>query len=250
MQKKYSRSHIGEEHITKQGYTCEVIDGGSEFHKCTIKIESYIIEAKYSNVKNGRVRYPYHKSVFGIGYFGEGEYKSRINRELSASYSKWIGMLQRCYDKNYELKQPTYKDVTVCEQWHNFQIFANWFYNESNYQDGWELDKDILSEDDKIYSPETCIFLPKELNGFIANERNATNQSSKYSGVCFNKKEKKFKARLQVDKKRKVLGVFNNTPFGEKRAAAAYRKARRIEVEKMKEKYRDVLPEKIINNIR
>jgi hypothetical protein len=35
------------------------------------------------------------------------------------------------------------------------------------YWKGKELDKDILFPDNKIYSPSACVFISKELNGFI-----------------------------------------------------------------------------------
>ena len=45
-----------------------------------------------------------------------------------------------------------YLDVTVCEEWHNFQNFAKWFY-ENYYEISGEkmrLDKDILIKGNKM----------------------------------------------------------------------------------------------------
>jgi len=75
-------------------------------------------------------------------------------------------MLQRCYDSDYYLRCPTYKDVTVCIDWHDFQVFGDW-YDEQYKEDGWRLDKDLLGVDEEIYSPETCVFIPKELNNLF-----------------------------------------------------------------------------------
>ena len=33
-------------------------------------------------------------------------------------YSRWKGMLVRCYSSNHKNKQPSYKGCTVCEEWH------------------------------------------------------------------------------------------------------------------------------------
>jgi hypothetical protein len=71
-------------------------------------------------------------------------------------------MMMRCYSLKWSSKFPTYKDCIVDERWHNFQIFGEWF--EENYVEGFELDKDILGKSSKIYSPETCCFVPQEIN--------------------------------------------------------------------------------------
>ena len=36
-----------------------------------------IVHTNYNSFKNGSVKNPYHPSVFGIGYLGQGKYKSR-----------------------------------------------------------------------------------------------------------------------------------------------------------------------------
>lgn len=68
--------------------------------------------------------------------------------------------------KNFIKKHPTYTDCEVCDEWLNFQNFAKW-YDENFYEvDGerMHLDKDILVKGNKIYSPETCIFVPQKIN--------------------------------------------------------------------------------------
>ena len=76
-------------------------------------------------------------------------------------------MLIRCYNKKDLEKNPTYKNTTVCIEWCNFQNFAQWF--EKNYIDDWALDKDILVKGNKVYSPETCCFVPREINEVFKN---------------------------------------------------------------------------------
>ena len=250
MQKKYSRSHIGEIITTKQGYRCEVIDGGTMPNYCTIKIEDWIHESKYYHAKNRAIKYPYHKTLHNIGYLGEGEYKSKLNKTFTEVYTIWAGLIKRCYSVKSLKASPTYRNVTVCKEWHNFQTFAKWFHEESNYQEGWHLDKDILSVNSKIYSPETCIFIPQALNSFTASSKSTKDLTSQYTGVSFYKLTNKFVALICVDGKQKCLGYFNNTQFGQKRAAVKYRKARKIEADKWREKMKNILPEKVIKRIR
>ena len=62
---------------------------------------------------------------------------------------------------------PTYRECTVDIQWHNYQEFAEWCQWQKGFTKGAALDKDLLFPSNKKYSPETCCFLPRELNTVI-----------------------------------------------------------------------------------
>lgn len=116
--------------------------------------------AHRSNVKNGAVKNPYSASVVGIGY--NGDLTSASDKDLlSFCREKWTSMLRRVKG------DPSYKDVSVSE---SFKCLANFYSWAKRYEldygkinRNWELDKDLLG-DGKIYSEETCVFLPPELN--------------------------------------------------------------------------------------
>lgn len=80
-------------------------------------------------------------------------------------YKIWSKMIERCYSDGYHLRQPTYKNVIVCDEWKYFSNFEKWA--KANYKDGYVLDKDLLSVDTKIYSPSTCCFIPRTINQSI-----------------------------------------------------------------------------------
>ena len=71
-------------------------------------------------------------------------------------------MFDRCYYSGYQDNNPTYRGCTVAEEWHNFQNFAKWY--EDNYIEGYQLDKDIKVEGNKVYGPDTCMFISKQEN--------------------------------------------------------------------------------------
>ena len=121
----------------------------------------------YSNFKNGGIKNPYDKTIFGIGYLGDGKYGSWKNsRNSRDTYLNWVAMLQRCYvDMNG--KYPAYyKIITVCDEWLNFQNFAEWY--ESHYynipNERIHLDKDIKCKGNKQYSPDMCMLVPQSIN--------------------------------------------------------------------------------------
>ena len=121
--------------------------------------------------KKDNIKHPLQKTVYDIGYIGMGKYNTSDNLVL---YDKWSGILRRCCDKKFQEKHNSYKDCIVDERWHNFQNFAEWFeenYN-SDVMQGWQLDKDILFKGNKIYSPETCCFVPQEINSLFVKRDN------------------------------------------------------------------------------
>lgn len=125
----------------------------------------YELVTQKSHIKRGLVKDKMKPSVFGVGFIGDGVYKSRVCGIKSSTYKAWISMLQRCYCQKYLTKRPTYTGVTVCKEWHNFQNFAEWYENNFPKVGGrWQLDKDLKSGSDRIYSPETCTFLSCEDN--------------------------------------------------------------------------------------
>ena len=78
-------------------------------------------------------------------------------------YRIWRSMLKRCYNEKHLQTHPTYRGCFVVEEWLTFSNFLMWW--KENQIEGWKIDKDLLS-DSKVYSPETCIFIPSWLNKF------------------------------------------------------------------------------------
>ena len=122
--------------------------------------------AQYSKFKNGNIKCPYEPRYYGKGYLGEGKYKVRENGKINPWFKIWHHMLERCYDSKYQERYPTYKGCRVEEYLLNFQHMGKWL-EENYYKVPGEvmcLDKDILCKGNKVYSRETCIFVPQRIN--------------------------------------------------------------------------------------
>ena len=122
--------------------------------------------AAYNTFKNGNIKCPYERRTFGVGFLGEGKYKMSENGKLTDVYIIWHGILRRCYDPKFHEKHPTYKDCRVEDYLLNFQHMGEWI-NKNYYEVPGEtmcLDKDILYKGNKVYSRETCIFVPQRIN--------------------------------------------------------------------------------------
>lgn len=124
----------------------------------------------YVNFKNGTIKNPYDRTVLDVGYLGVPE--TRTNTKV---YMSWKNMLDRCYYEKHKERNPSYYNTsTVCNDWHNFQTFADW-YEDHEYQIGDErlhLDKDIKYPGNTVYSPQTCILVPQRINMMFVNKSN------------------------------------------------------------------------------
>lgn len=108
------------------------------------------------------------KLVHGVGV-NDADYPIRVldkdtgKRIMCPFYMTWSNMLGRCYLKNKKFE--AYAMVEVCEEWKIFSNFKRWM-EKQDWRDKF-LDKDILFENNLIYCPEACIFVPREINNFF-----------------------------------------------------------------------------------
>ncbi len=130
-------------------------------------------------------------------------------------YIRWRNMITRCYCPKYVLKKPSYKDCSVCDEWLTFSNFKAWMIKQ-DWQ-GKHLDKDILIHGNKVYSPETCIFVTQEINTLLTDS--AKSRGNYPQGVTFHDNGK-YRSRCSVSGKPKHLGYFD-TP---EQASDVYKK--------------------------
>lgn len=114
---------------------------------------------------------------------------------------RWKTMISRCYSTYVHKHRPSYADKVVYEPWLLFSTFKSWM--DRQVFEGLELDKDILIAGSKIYSPETCCFVPSEVNNTVLLK---AKKNSLPFGVSLT--GKKFRARLFKDKKDWDLGSY------------------------------------------
>lgn len=198
--------------------------------------------------KRGSIVCPYEPRVFGVGYVGEGKYNSRINGKKTKCYNTWISMLRRCYDKNYQEEYPTYKDIIVCKEWHNFQNFAKWYEENFYFIDNETmcLDKDILVKGNKVYSPDTCIFVPNRIN--VLFTKSDKSRGKHPIGVCYDSKCKnKIVAYCYIlennKNKRKHLGTFELNQVEE--AFLCYKQFKENYIKQVADEYKELIPTKL-----
>lgn len=80
-------------------------------------------------------------------------------------YATWSGMINRCYSAKSHAKRPAYIDCSVCNEWLLFSNFRKWMIKQD--WKGMEIDKDIITPGNRVYSPENCYFIPSGLNKLL-----------------------------------------------------------------------------------
>lgn len=96
---------------------------------------------------------------------------------FTLSGQRWRKLSERCKSEGRTQKlHPTY---IGCENnFYDFQEFVEWSKLEVGYDlkepNGWkwQLDKDLCFKGNKIYSPETCVFVPSKVNSFTLMRTN------------------------------------------------------------------------------
>lgn len=122
-------------------------------------------------------------------------------------YVKWSGMLERCYSTKTQEIHPTYKGCTVCKEWLTFSNFRKWMVTQD--WEGMQLDKDLLFKGNKVYSPETAVFVSNKINNFILTSGGA--RGNYLIGCSWDKSSESFKAEVNIPSlgKRINLGRYN-----------------------------------------
>ena len=205
------------------------------------KTTGELVKTTYKCFTRGNVKSHFTASVYGIGITGLESTRNEDGKMLN-SYKCWNRMLERCYSAKYQKKYPTYKGCYVSEGWLYYHNFKNW-YNENYYEiDGKtsHLDKDILIKGNKVYSPDTCVFVPNFINSlFIKNQKS---RGDFPVGVCYHKRDKKYQANLSVFKDgksvRKYLGSFDTA----NEAFEVYKQAKEDYIKEVADEYKDKIP--------
>lgn len=140
--------------------------------------------------------------VYNVGT-NDAWYKVRTKNGLCPFYNRWVSMLQRCYDPVFHDRQPKYKDCSVCDEWLTFSVFRAWLEKQS-YWTSLEIDKDLIYFGNKVYSPETCMLIPRKVNSFMVDRLGARGEYM--IGVTIGRRGNGYKATY----KQKYLGQYEN----------------------------------------
>jgi len=119
-------------------------------------------------------------------------------RYICPIYRSCRNMYTRAYDPKFHEREPNYKDCEVDKAFESFMSFREWMTGRVFYgKDGekLELDKDILVPDNKIYSPDNCVFILAKLNKFLTDS--GATRGKHPTGVSWHESTGKYTARCR-----------------------------------------------------
>lgn len=160
--------------------------------------------------------------IFGRGIFDSTK-SSNESEDMKIAYTMWVRMFRRCYSGDFK----TYGKCKVCKEWWWFSNFKKWF--DENYIKGYDLDKDILIRNNKVYSPDTCCFVPHMINSLLISCK-ATRGDFPIGVV---KNHNGFTAQLRENKKQKYIGFFDTI----EEAFSAYKKEKEKYIQEVAKEY-------------
>lgn len=158
-------------------------------------------------------------------------YNDLIEETNTQAYKIWKHVLSRCCSETFKKKHPTYYDCTICEEWLTFSNFKRWF--DENYIVGWDIDKDVITKGNKVYSPQTCCFLPTEINRALGLSRNARGNNP----IGVRNFRNHYKVNIILHNKSTHIGVFKT----KEEAFYAYKQAKESYIKSLADKYKTKL---------
>lgn len=168
-------------------------------------------------------------------------HKTAKDGKHTKAYRAWYNMLHRCYDVSNHKKYPNYIGCSVDPRWLDFQNFADWFFAQEYRDSDYHLDKDLLIPGNKIYSPETCVLLPPQINTLFNNKGNDRGNLPIGVSVFRNK----FQSQINIDGKSKFLGHFETA----QEAYDVYKLNKEKHVKDMANRWKNKIDTRVYNQL-
>jgi hypothetical protein len=186
------------------------------------------------------------KLVYGVGISDDGEfartYTNGVRSRDTKEYSLWVKMLERCYSNTYHKINPSYIDCHVAVNFKSFQYFANWCQSQIGFKvENYQLDKDLILKANKMYSEDTCVFVPSCINSFLTSAKIRRGEFP--VGVYFDK-GKYYKAQINSGKGRQIhLGIFPTPEL----AFQAYKTAKEAMAKELAIQYEGLVDSRVVD---
>lgn len=129
-------------------------------------------------------------------------------RVVCPFYRAWFNMLTRCYSKSVHSMHESYLECGVCDSWLIFSNFKHWMQSQDWHRK--HLDKDIIVNGNKIYSPEYCAFVDQATNKFLTDR--AKDRGDFLIGASWKADNGAFQSQCSnpITKKYEHLGYFDS----------------------------------------
>mgnify|MGYP003195460825 CR=1 FL=1 len=222
---KIKINRLGEEKMNNQNILMKIINYNNANDIIVEFQDEYKgnVHTSYTNFSKGLVKNPYSPSVCGVGINGT-KYPMCIDGVPIKEYRIWIHMIERCFGKKRKKSNHTYQNVICCDEWLLYENFYEWLHRQENFNkwlnnENWDIDKDILIKGNKIYSPDTCVLVPHNVNCLFLKCKKSRNTlpigveevKGKFYSYCNNPFDNEIKKHLGIfETKTKAFYAYKN----------------------------------------
>lgn len=190
------------------------------------------------HLRSGLIQDNYAVTCYGVGMIGNT--KTGENAKHKLAYSLWKDMLKRCYDKKYQLTHSCYSECVVSDYFKCFANFEKWCLSQTGFKvEGFRLDKDILIKGNKVYSEDTCCFVPYEINSLFIRQK--SRRGIQPIGVSKVEKTGMYVAKMCYRGKYVNLGHFESA----EQAFNAYKQSKESHIKEVANKWREQIDPKV-----
>lgn len=235
---------IGEQRLNQNGEMMEIIKYQNSNNIVVKFLETgYTTKCSYTQFKTGTLKDKTLATIYGVGSIGDTAIVSDCNIKKQ-SYTRWEYMMRRCYGYNTKQRTPrnrTYENCTVCDEWLCYANFEKW-YDKNYYEVDNEqmcLDKDILVKGNKVYSPDTAIFVPARINLLFVAPRKGNKYpiGVNYRSDCI----KKYNARLRYPDGHNITKSF----YTPEEAFEFYKQLKEELIKQVADEYKEKIPQRL-----
>ena len=238
MKKTSKKYFVGSTHETTNCGIVEVLEFNNS-NDIYVKLlnTGYTLKTCGVALKSGSLKDRLFRSVYDIGFVDNGT--TWKDGKRTKEYQTWMNMFHRCYRGDRSTRLLSYVDCEVDEFFHSFGNFEKWVKDQKGFdQEGWHLDKDILVKGNRVYSPETCCFVPKEINLLF------TKRSGRRGGypIGVSRRNKGGGYQVQLSQFGKTyMGTYNTS----EEAFNAYKQAKEAYIKEVAEKWKDKIDPRV-----
>ena len=199
----------------------------------------YTVVVQVGQIRLGTIRDRFKKDAKTSAFLGESSIVDD-NGDILREHTMWANMLSRC--GNVQGNSPTYKDCGVSDNFKHFSYFKEWCNKQIGFdREDWHLDKDILIKGNKLYSEDTCCFIPREINNLLTMRKRFRGNDCPV-GVHWSNSKNRYVAQVSVSGgKRKHLGCFTNA----QEAFLVYKQAKESYIKEVAEKWKDQIDPRV-----
>lgn len=238
--KKPIERRLGTIVVNKDGEEAIVIEYNS-YSDVTVEFNDVWhakVHTNWNAIKQQSFKNPFKENKYG-GMVGNIAPVTNISTgKLLKEYNAWMNILTRCNSKD-KIKIPTYLNARICEEWLYYWNFYEWLHSQSNFDkwlngELWAVDKDILVKGNKVYSPETCCLVPKNINNLLLKSKKTRGNCP--IGVTLRKSDSMYEAQCmdQLQGRHITIGIYNT----KEKAFMSYKKYKENLIRKIaKEEY-------------